>query len=77
MVGGNDILGISRFDFNETHIWVHSQVFSLPGDFVMGITLHPHNKSEGFISYHIEKKFYHITFNGTHVMKSATNNFQL
>ena len=76
MVGGEDIIGIRRFDFNETHFWKHSKVYSLPGDTVTGITLHPHNKSEGFVSHYGEKRFYHITFNGTHVIKSGLN-FQM
>ena len=51
LVGGIDTIGILRFDFNETHFWKHSQVYSLPGDYVLGITFHPDNKSEGFISH--------------------------
>ena len=80
LVGGNYTIGIQRFDFNETHFWKHSQVYTLSEDYVIGITLHPHNKSEGFISHHLEKRFYHITFNGTHVIKPSNNynnNFQL
>ena len=76
MVGGEDITGIRRFDFNETVFWEHSKVYSLPGDYVIGITLHPHNKSEGFISHFLEKRFHHITFNGTHVIRSGLN-FQM
>ena len=74
LVGGWDSIGIHRFDFNETHFWKHSQVYSLPLDYITGIALHPYNKSEGFISHHYEKRFHHITFNGTHVIKS-TNYF--
>ena len=57
LAGGRDIIGIRRYDFNETHFWYHSKVYSLPSDWVTGITLHPHNKSEGFISHYIEKRF--------------------
>ena len=66
---------IFRFDFNSTNFWEHSQVYSLPGDYVVGITLHPLNKSEGFISHNRSKRFHHITFNGTHIVKSTNNNF--
>ena len=44
--------GIYRLDFNETLIWIHSQVYSLPGDLITDITFHPHNKSEGFITHY-------------------------
>ena len=78
LVGGFDSMGIRRFDFNETHFWQHSQVYSTPpGDYVIGLTLHPHNMSEGFISHHLERRFHHFTFNGTHAIKSKNNNFQL
>ena len=74
LVGGKE--AIFRFDFSETNFWKHSKVYSLPGGHVTGITLHPRNKSEGFISHYLEMRFYHITFNGTHVIRSGLN-FQM
>ena len=74
LVGGFEI--IYRFDFNETHIWNHSLVYSLPGEVITGITLHSYNKSEGFISHNQERRFHHFAFNGTLVISSGLN-FQL
>ena len=76
LVGGQITIGIYRFDFNETQFWFHSKVDSMAEDSVSGITLNPHNKSEGFISHISQFRFLHITFNGTHVKRSG-NFFKL
>lgn len=49
LLGGFDTVGIIRYDFDDTSIWKHSQVHTLPGDKIFGIAFHPLKKTEGFI----------------------------
>ena len=69
LVGGKD--GAHRFDYNNSHFWYHSQVYSILGEFMMGIALHPRNRSEGYMSHWSGKKFSHFVYNGTLIRKTG------